>query len=100
MSSSLIARKSRRYPQAAAMTGQFPEMEERMSFMIELTRGKHHEVIVDKRPVSVPHLQQAIEGARGLLHDAQQAGGDNIPDGYRVLDDNGQEVASDWTGQA
>jgi hypothetical protein len=68
-------------------------------FTIELTRGRRHEVVVDKRSSPSPHLKQAIEGARGLLHDARRGGGDDPPDGYRILDEHGQEVASDWTGQ-
>jgi hypothetical protein len=67
-------------------------------FTIELTRGRRHEVVVNKRSSPSPHVKVAIEGARVLLHDARQGGGDDLPDGYRILDGHGQEVASDWTG--
>jgi hypothetical protein len=65
-------------------------------FTIELTRGEGHPVVVRTVPLNVPTIGRAIEGARTLLDQAVAA--DEGVDGYRIRDENGRSVASNWVG--
>jgi len=66
-------------------------------FTIRLTRGRRHQEILSTHKLSVPDLPLAIQGARRFLGDAQQS--TKGPDGYVILDETGEQVASDWTGK-
>ena len=67
-----------------------------MMYTVELTRGQGHPVVVRAIPLNVPNIARAIEGARALLEQAEAAG--EGVDGYRIRDENGRSVASNWVG--
>ena len=66
---------------------------------ILLTHGRHHEVVSGEPHAShEANLPKLIEHAKDLLRQAQQRRGDGLPDGYRILDEQGQEVHAEWMG--
>ena len=69
---------------------------DRGMFTVELTRGQGHPVVVRAIPLNVPTIARAIEGARALL-DQAEAAGEGVDD-YRIRDENGHSVASNWVG--
>lgn len=66
-------------------------------FTIELTRGQDHGQVVKRITLDVPNLPHAVEGARNLILQAEQEH-EPAPDGYRILDENGHQLAAHWAG--
>jgi hypothetical protein len=66
---------------------------------ILLTHGRHHETISgEPHTVDEGSLPTVVEYAKDLIRQEQRRRGDGLPDGYRILNERGQQVFAEWLG--
>ena len=65
---------------------------------IELTHGRHHETVSQRHQSDAHSLPELQVDAIDLLLKEKRRRQDGLPDGYRIVDEQGRVVRTEWLG--